>query len=164
MHSKANEPALKVVVRVDQQRLDLWEDGRISASFPVSTSRHGLGFQAGSHQTPTGRFVIAEKIGDGEPIGTVFRGRRPVETDFVWESEEDLITSRILWLDGTDPENANTRDRFIYIHGTNREGDLSTPASHGCIRMANADVVRLFERVPTGTKVEILTTGAPGVG
>ena len=63
--------------------------------------------------------------------------------------------TRILWLDGLDPENANTHERFIYIHGTNHEESIGEPASHGCIRMRNADVAALFEEVRIGTPVVI---------
>jgi lipoprotein-anchoring transpeptidase ErfK/SrfK len=69
--------------------------------------------------------------------------------------EDDLVMTRILWLDGLEPRNANTHDRYVYIHGTNHEDEIGTAASHGCIRMRNTDVLELFERVDAGTPVEI---------
>jgi hypothetical protein len=89
------------------------------------------------------------------PIRTVFKSRRRVKlTDEVLR-EEDLIMTRILWLDGLDPENSNTRQRFIYIHGTNHEESLGKPASHGCIRMRNTDLVELYDLVDVDTPVAI---------
>ncbi len=101
-------------------------------------------------KTPTGRFRIAEKIGGEAPVGTVFKERRPVKATKKMLRDEDLVMTRILWLDGLDPGNANTHDRFIYIHGTNHEENIGEPASHGCIRMRNADLVELFEQVGDG--------------
>ena len=89
------------------------------------------------------------------PHGTIFRSRVPLGPEDPLPSTEDLVMSRILWLDGVDEHNANTRDRFIYIHGTKHENKIGTPASHGCIRMRNADVVELFELVDETTAVVI---------
>ena len=121
-----------------------------------------MGFTEGSFRTPTGRFAISEKIGAGEPIRTRFDARVPVG---IWDPGDsckgDLILTRILRLAGLDPENANTMDRYIYIHGTNREDQLGTMASHGCIRLANAEMMELFDAVEVGTPVTIspLTSG-----
>jgi L,D-transpeptidase-like protein len=89
------------------------------------------------------------------PSGTIFRSRVALGAEDPLPSTDDLVMSRILWLDGTDEHNANTRDRFIYIHGTKHEDKIGTPASHGCIRMRNADVVELFEMVDETTPVVI---------
>lgn len=123
--------------------------------FAISTSKFGTGFEPGSFKTPTGRFRVCEKIGDGADPGTIFVGR--VATgDFGSPADpEDRVQTRILWLEGLDPENANTRDRYIYIHGTNAEQELGTPASHGCVRMSNSDVIELFNEVDAGTEVLI---------
>ncbi len=136
----------------------IWMRGDERRVFPVSTSRQGVGFEEGSLKTPTGRFVVSEKFGDGEPLGAVFRSRVPIgQTAAPGEAPaEDLILTRILWLDGLDPQNANTRERFIYIHGTNREDLIGQPASHGCIRMRNEDVAALYDLTPPGTPLEIL--------
>lgn len=92
-------------------------------------------------------------IGENAPSGTIFVGRIPVEEPPAFG--DDLITSRILWLDGLERENANTKERYIYIHGTNQEGLIGQPVSHGCVRMRNEDVIKLFEMVTVGTPVEI---------
>ena len=106
-------------------------------------------------KTPLGNFRIAGKIGhDAEP-GTIFKARVALSPDDPLPETEDLITSRILWLDGVDEENANTRERFIYIHGTKHEDKIGLPASHGCIRMRNDDVIELFELVDETTQVVI---------
>lgn len=142
-------------VSVRGQELTLKRGREKLATYPVSTSRFGLGSKEGSMKTPTGRFRVAEKIGDGMPLGTVFKSRRPVKATKKLLREEDLIMTRILWLDGLDARNANTHERFIYIHGTNHEENIGEPASHGCIRMRNADLVELFELVELGTTVVI---------
>lgn len=141
---------------MDHQTLDVLEVGVPLKRFPVSTSEKGMGFTEGSFRTPTGNFEICEKIGEGEPILTRFVARVPAGTwDPASRTEEDLILTRILRLDGKDPDNANSMERYIYIHGTNREDLIGTPASHGCIRLANADMIELFELVSTGAPVRI---------
>ena len=106
-------------------------------------------------KTPIGQFRIAEKIGGDSPTGTIFRSRVPLDPDQPLPHTEDLVMSRILWLDGSDEHNANTRDRYIYIHGTRHEDKIGTPASCGCVRMRNADVIELFDLVDEGTPVVI---------
>ena len=89
-------------------------------------------------------------------IGTVYKSRRPVAASVDWSAEADLITSRILWLDGLEENNANTKERYIYIHCINQEDSVGQPASNGCIRMRNADIIRLFDLVEVGGLVEIV--------
>lgn len=151
-------------VSVAAQTLEVLDPaaGAVVRRYPVSTSRYGLGTEPGSLRTPLGRFRIGEKFGSGQPLGTVFRAREPVpEVDpavALTSTEADLVLTRILWLEGAEPVNANTRGRYIYLHGTNHEAALGQPASHGCVRMANADVAELFELVPTGTELTIEET------
>jgi lipoprotein-anchoring transpeptidase ErfK/SrfK len=142
-------------VSIRDQQLTLNENEKPIRTYPVSTSRFGIGTEEGSLKTPTGRFRVAEKIGSEMPSGTIFVGRVPVERGEASPPTEDLVMSRILWLDGLDEHNANTRDRFIYIHGTRREDKIGTAASHGCVRMRNADVIELFDLVDEGTPVVI---------
>ncbi len=148
-------PQTEIHVSVSDQRLDLRHNGKLVRSFPVSTSRFGLGTVEGSLKTPLGKFRIAQKIGHDQPSGTIFRARVPLRSEDPLPDTEDWITSRILWLDGVEEENANTHDRYIYIHGTRHEDKMGTPDSHGCIRMRNADVIELFGLVEEGTPVEI---------
>jgi L,D-transpeptidase YbiS len=147
----------KIRIDTKEQTLHLLHDQRVVHQFPISTSRFGLGQGSGSFQTPLGRFRIYQKIGGGQPLNTVFHGRVPVANPSDWDKESDLITSRILWLDGVEPHNENTRERFIYIHGTNEEHLIGQPASHGCVRMRNEDITRLFDLVEAGTEVEIVS-------
>jgi len=142
-------------VSIGNQRLTVKENEQPIRTYPVSTSRFGIGAEEGSLKTPTGRFSVVEKIGGDMPSGTVFVGRVPLEAKEAPPPTEDLVMSRILWLDGLDEHNANTRDRFIYIHGTKHEDKIGSPASHGCVRMRNADVIELFELVDEGTPVVI---------
>ena len=138
-------------VSVPEQTLRLMEGQTVITSYTISTSKFGLGTEEGSNRTPLGNFAISDKIGVEAPLRTIFRSREPVGTwDPAEPTEEDLVLTRILWLDGLDPDNANTRDRYIYIHGTNQEHLLGTAASHGCIRMSNAEVIDLFDRVDPG--------------
>src|SRR6187200_2945602 len=130
---QTSEPIIKISVR--DQRLDLLSGETVLSSYPVSTSRFGLGSEEGSMKTPLGRFKIGEKIGDNVPIKTVFRSRIPLAPNDAPQPSDDLVLTRILWLDGLEEHNANTRERFIYIHGTNHEEEIGQPASHGCIRM-----------------------------
>jgi lipoprotein-anchoring transpeptidase ErfK/SrfK len=154
--SPTGQPAIFLRVSVPDQRLDLLAGNAVLASYPISTSKYGLGTEPGSFRTPTGRFVIDEMIGENAPAWAEFKTRQLTGEIATPGGDEDGILTRILWLAGTEPHNANTRDRFIYIHGTNQEALIGTPASHGCVRMRNADVVDLFERVRPGTPVEII--------
>jgi lipoprotein-anchoring transpeptidase ErfK/SrfK len=142
-------------ISVRNQLLTLKEDEASVRTYPVSTSRFGIGTGKGSLKTPIGRFRVAEKIGGEMPAGTIFQSRMPLKPDDPLPATDDLVMSRILWLDGLDEDNANTRERFIYIHGTKHEAKIGSPASCGCIRMRNADVVELFDLVDPDTPVII---------
>jgi L,D-transpeptidase YbiS len=146
----------KIRIQAKEQILHLIEADRVIRSFPVSTSRFGLGEAEGSFRTPTGRFQVHQKIGGEHSANTVFRGRVPAPDPPDWATADDLITSRILWLDGMEDHNLNTRERYIYIHGTNQEQLIGQAASRGCIRMRNQDVIQLFDLIDVGTEVEIL--------
>lgn len=141
---------------IARQELQLTEGDRVIAVWPVSTSKFGPGTEPGSHRTPTGRFRVVERHGDGAPPGTIFKSRQPVG---LWNpgeaTDEDFVLTRILWLEGLEAHNANTKDRYIYIHGTNQEDLIGQPASIGCVRMRNADVAALYDLVPQGVEVEI---------
>lgn len=106
-------------------------------------------------KTPIGRFRIAQKIGAGMPLETVFKSREPVPLTPEMMEADDLIMSRILWLEGLEAENANSFNRYIYLHGTNHEELIGEAASHGCVRMRNADIAELFDLVAVGTEVVI---------
>lgn len=146
----------RIEVSISTQRLGLWDGCRLVKSWPVSTSRYGAGFEEGSLKTPVGGFVVKEKHGNGAASGTIFKARQPAG---MWrpgmDVEEDLVLTRILRLDGIEARNANTFDRYVYIHGTNGEDRIGRPASHGCVRLANREMIELFELVPVGTPVWI---------
>jgi L,D-transpeptidase YbiS len=146
-------------LRIDATRqvLQLVRGDKIEKSYAISTSKFGLGFEPGSNKTPLGRFVVSEKIGADAVPGSVFKSRLATGEIASQGGDEDLVLTRILWLAGLDESNANTKDRYIYIHGTNQEALLGTPASHGCVRMSNADVAECFEQIAEGTPVEIIT-------
>ena len=151
----------------DQKLTGCAEDGHPLLSYAVSTSRHGPGEQFGSGCTPRGRHIIRACIGADSPEGAVFLGRR--NTGEIWSPElaarypdRDWILTRILWLSGMEPGrnrlgDVDTMRRYIYIHGAPETEPMGVPASGGCIRMRNADVVELFDAVLPGTSVDIRT-------
>jgi lipoprotein-anchoring transpeptidase ErfK/SrfK len=151
---KPVEPDLLIEVSISTQALTVTQNGKTIFEAPVSTAANGIGFEEGSHQTPTGNFIVREKIGEGAPLFTSFKGRLPLR---VWKGgkSNDAILSRILWLDGLDEENGNTRERYIYFHGTHAEDLIGQPASCGCIRLRNEDMLSLFDITPIFTRVRI---------
>ncbi len=170
--SQAGEPAASVegpvslVVFVSFQWLELRRGGVPDRGWPVSTSSYGTGSQAGSHRTPLGEHRICETFGEGARPGAIFESRRDtgrlarITTDET-DSEEDHVTTRVMWLEGLEEglnrgPGIDSKQRYIYIHGTPEEGLIGTPASHGCIRMTNADVIELFDLIELGTPVRIV--------
>lgn len=160
----------RIEIDLARQRLALHGAGGPMREWPVSTARNGAGERLGSEQTPRGRHVIRARIGAGLPSGAVLVGRRP--TGEIWTPElgrahpgRDWILTRILWLSGLERGrnrlgDVDTMRRYIYIHGTPDDQPLGAPASHGCIRMRNADVMELFELAPAGTEV-LIREGTP---
>ena len=155
-----------IVVSIDQQKL--WHfRGQECETYVVSTARAGRGCIQDSQQTPDGLHTVCEKIGAGAVPGMVFKARQPTgKLASEWGAPEDnLITSRILWLDGLEVgrnlgvdaqgRSVDTRRRFVYIHGTNQQDKLGRPNSHGCVLLADTDVIRLFALVNVGTPVLI---------
>ena len=156
-HTSGKDTRNKMLVSVRDQQMLLLRDGKPVKSYPVSTSKYGVGSQPGSYRTPLGRMEIAKKIGEGQPEGMVFKSRRPTGEVLAPNAPgRDPIVSRILWLTGTEPHNTNTFRRLIYIHGTPEEWRLGRPASYGCIRMGMRDVVELYNQVGEGAEVRIL--------
>ncbi len=158
---------MKIEINLKQQTLTLIDDaGRVLRSYPVSTAANGPGEEAGSQCTPRGRHIVRARIGAGQPLGAVFRARRPTGEIYTpalgqAEPERDWILTRILWLSGKEPGfnrlgNRDTMRRYIYIHGTPDEQFEQAPRSHGCIRMRNADIAELFDLVPIYTEVDIV--------
>lgn len=155
----------EIHIDIAAQRLELRDGARVLLRAAVSTAANGAGERNGSNQTPRGWHVVRARIGAGAPTGTVFVGRRP--TGEVWSADlarrhpgRDWILTRILWLSGREVGrnrlgDVDTMRRYIYIHGTPDEAVLGTPGSHGCVRMGNAAVIELFDRVPAGTPVLI---------
>lgn len=157
---------MKILVSLAAQRLDLFDDtGALIGSWPVSTAANGAGEESGSQCTPRGRHIVRAKIGAGLPMNTVFVGRRPTGEVYTPElgaeaPERDWILSRILWLSGSEPGfnrlgSCDSMRRYIYIHGSPDESFAQAPASHGCIRMRNEDMVALFDLVTPYTDVTI---------
>ena len=155
VHARLQRSGTEVAVSIPRQTLEIVRNGLVDQTYSISTSKFGSGFEPGSFRTPVGRFVIAEKIGSGAVPGTVFKARCPTGEIAGQGGEDDLILTRILWLEGLDPENANTKERYIYIHGTNQESEIGHPASWGCIRMRTPDLITLFDQIPEGTPVQI---------
>jgi hypothetical protein len=153
-----------LAVSIAGQTVSLFEQNKFVKKIPCSTSRFGLGQTEGSNRTPLGLHRIAEKIGAGEPAGTVFKSRRIIGHTSQPEFADAKITTRILWLEGLEPGlnrgfnagvNVDSHARYIYIHGTADQKSIGRPASHGCIHLADADLIPLFDLMPSGTLVWI---------
>jgi lipoprotein-anchoring transpeptidase ErfK/SrfK len=150
----------KIVIDVAKQELRYG-----GKTYPVSTSKFGLGEKNGSFCTPRGKHIVRAKIGAGLPLGAVFVRRRA--TGEVWTPElharypgRDWILTRILWLSGRERGrnrlgDVDTMRRYIYIHGTPEHSELGKPGSIGCVRMRNRDIAELYDLVPPYTEVEI---------
>jgi lipoprotein-anchoring transpeptidase ErfK/SrfK len=149
----------QIVISTRDQKLALLDRGNLLATYPVSTSKFGLGDRPGSRSTPLGKLQIAEKIGDNAPPGAVFKDRRRTGEIVLANSPgRDPIVTRILWLRGLEVQNANAFARDIYIHGTPEEWRIGSPASYGCIRMRSNDIVQLYNIVGIGAAVTIVNT------
>ena len=154
-----------IEIDISEQRLYLIENSLIKASYPISTSKYGEGSIENSFKTPLGKHSIKEMIGEEAEINTIFTSRINTKRsatiiDQFEDTDNDYVTSRIMWLDGEEDGfnkggNVDSFRRYIYIHGTHEEGLIGTKASHGCIRMFNYDVIELFNLVNIGTKVLI---------
>lgn len=156
-----------IIVEISEQKLYLYDGeqeraDKLVIDYPVSTSKYGIGSQARSNKTPLGRHRIEKKVGHSAPKGTIFKGRQNTGRIALMNRKGagDVITSRILWLKGLEPglnagPGIDSYKRYIYIHGTAEENKIGRPASHGCVRMYNKDVIDLFDRVPEGTLVDI---------
>ena len=160
-----------VVVDPFRQRLGFLKDGRLRAMFTISTAANGLGCKEGSYCTPSGWHLILARIGESAEPGTVFHSRVP--TGEVWggdSRDEDLILTRVLTLEGLERcvnqgPGQDSRDRYIYLHGTNQEHLLGQPVSHGCIRLSNFDVTELFDLVREGDALVVADRDLPdGLG
>lgn len=153
-------------VSVKHQRLYLIENDSTIRKYPISTAEKGMGCKRNSYKTPPGLHTIKTKIGDNVPKGGIFESRlyngkiAKIITDDA-RADGDYVTSRIMWLQGEEPgvnrgRNVDSYNRYIYIHGTAEEGRIGRPASHGCIRMKNDDVIELYDLVDEGTPILIL--------
>jgi len=154
----------RVIVSVREQKLMVMGNGEKLATYPVSTSKFGLGDNWGRMTTPLGFLQVAEKIGDHAPVGAVFRNRR-----FTGEilkpnaPGRDPVITRIIWLRGLQASNQHAFSRCIYIHGTPQEKLIGRPASYGCIRMKSRDVAALYAQLPLGAIVEIVPDKLPKI-
>ena len=149
---RSKESALNYPAVTDRRYIFLRE-------FRCSASRFGIGQAEGSNCTPLGLHRIAEKIGGGWPVGTVFKSRQPI--GYTWQGMPNArITTRILWLEGLEPGfnrggKVDSHARYIYIHGTGDETTIGRPDSCGCIHLAAADLIPLSDKLPFDTLVWI---------
>ena len=157
-----------IVISTREQKLAVLDRGTLLATYPVSTSKFGLGDYLRSSRTPLGELQVAKKIGDNAPLGAVFKDRvRTGEIVAPNSTGRDPIVTRILWLRGRETQNAHAFGRYIYIHGTPEERLIGRPASYGCIRMRSIDIVQLYNVVGVGAAVTIvdapLVSAVPGM-
>ena len=152
----------EIVISITEQKMELVEQGVKKATYKISTSKFGIGDALGSYSTPLGTMAIAKKIGENLPLGAVLKNRHFTGEILKPNSRgRDPITSRILWLRGLERQNKLAFNRGIYIHGTAAEYSLGRPASYGWIRMANKDVINLYNKVKQGTVVKIIKEKLP---
>jgi hypothetical protein len=149
-----------LTVSIAEQSVSLFEQNKFVKKFPCSTSRFGIGQTEGSNSTPLGLHLIAEKIGAGALAGTVFKARKAVGHTSQPEFADAKITTRILWLEGLEPGfnrggKVDSHARYIYIHGTADQSSIGKPTSCGCIHLADADLIPLFDLLPSGILVWI---------
>jgi L,D-transpeptidase catalytic domain len=158
--SGVSQTQFLLTVNVAKQSVSLFEKSKFVKEFPCSTSHFGIGQTEGSNCTPIGLHRIAEKIGAGEPAGIVFKARKIIGHTSQAEFADAKITTRILWLEGLEPGfnrggNVDSHARYIYIHGTADQASIGKPTSRGCIHLADADLIPLFDQLPGGTLVWI---------
>lgn len=168
-HLYAQVPSLSLkdtlIIVTSKQQLYVKHGDDTIKTYPIATSKYGIGNQLNSYKTPLGLHRVWKKIGEGAPLGAIFKGGQytgriaQIYTDST-DLPTDEVTTRILWLEGLEPGinkggNVDTKNRHIYIHGTPEEGLIGTPSSHGCIRMRNRDVIELYNMVPEGILVLI---------
>ena len=147
-----------IIVSIADQTLTLLNEGQIERVFPISTSKNPPSCLADSYGTPTGLHKLGDKIGDGEPVGMVFKGRLPIKHYSKFSQEEqtaNLITTRIIRIQGLEPgknlgTGCDSYERYVYIHGTNHEDRIGQPFSGGCVEMLNRDVVEFFDTIKEG--------------
>ncbi|MFT3781782.1 MAG: L,D-transpeptidase [Nibricoccus sp.] len=152
-------------MRIATQTLQFYQNSSLVRSYLISTSLRPPSNVKNSLGTPRGLHEIAERIGAGQPPGMVFKSRMPTGLHFSEFPEEEqkrnLITTRIMWLRGLEPGvnlggEVDTKDRYIYIHGTHHEHRLGQPQSAGCVHMGNLDIIELYEQVRVGDQVMIV--------
>ena len=159
------ENNLTIEIDISKQRPFLLDNMKIVRSYPISSSKYGEGSTQNSFKTPLGNHVIREMIGNNAIKNTIFTSRINTkrQAEIIHDeakSDNDYVTTRIMWLDGQEEgknkgKGVDSYQRYIYIHGTHEEGLIGQKASHGCIRMFNSDVIELFNDVKKGTKVYI---------
>lgn len=147
-----------ILISAGDQRMVVLDRSAVVATYPISTSKYGLGDGFGTYRTPMGLMKIRKKIGGDVPAGGVLKSRRFTgEILAVDAPGRDPIVTRILWLQGLEPQNRHAYARCIYIHGTPEERNIGTPASYGCIRMRSRDIIELYDLVGEGARVKIVT-------
>jgi lipoprotein-anchoring transpeptidase ErfK/SrfK len=152
----------RVIISVRDQKLMLLQNGAKVATYPVSTSKFGLGDAWGRMTTPLGCLAVAQKIGDHAPTGAVFHNRRFTGEILAANAPgRDPVITRIIWLRGLEFQNAHAFSRCIYIHGTPEEKLIGRPASYGCIRMKSSDISSLYNQLPLGALVQIIPDQLP---
>ena len=157
--------AKQIEISIQDQKLYLTDSGKLIKEYDISSSKYGEGSESGSFKTPLGKHAVKKMIGGGQPHGMRFIGRVPSEIYPIYAEEkilvsDDVVQSRIIWLAGQEEginkgPGVDSYARYIYIHGTAEEGLIGTPASDGCIRMYNRDVVELFDLVDEKAQVWI---------
>jgi lipoprotein-anchoring transpeptidase ErfK/SrfK len=132
-----------ILVRAGENKLYLYDNGRIVKSWPVATG-------SGGYLTPTGLWHVVDKIVGPvwyNPGGSWAKGL-PAR---IGPGPGNPLGSHALELDAP----------AILIHATSDTGSIGYSVSHGCIRMTEADELELFNTVTPGTRVVIAQVAPP---
>ena len=151
----------RIFINISSQTASLFDGCNKIKQYIISSAANGIGFEPDSNTTPIGNFSINDKIGNNSPEYMIFKGRQAtgelcMPGSDLWKANHALVLTRMILLNGLNSDNSNTLSRFIYLHGTNRENLLGKPASNGCIRFGNNDIIDLFDRIDSQTMVIIV--------
>ncbi|MEB3343738.1 L,D-transpeptidase [Okeania sp.] len=128
------EKLVRLVLRLGERRVYVYEGEQQVASYPVAVGKPGW-------ETPTGNFKVIQKVENPE-------WENPWTGEVMPAGPNTALGLRWIgfWTDGKDT---------IGFHGTPTVDSIGYAASHGCVRMYNEHVVKLFEQVQVGTSVVV---------
>lgn len=125
---------LKLVVDLSDRRVYIYENARVKVSYPVAIGQPGW-------ETPIGTFSVFQKYQN--PVW-----QHPITGEKVLPGKKNPLGK---WWIGF----GSVGNLLIGFHGTNDEQLVGQPVSHGCLRMRNSDIGKLYKQISTGTPVTV---------